>query len=937
MQRGKRRCQWRRWLAVYDKKGKRSCLMRLFREFSDPPQDFSVVPFWFLNECLDDGRLQWQLDEMKKQHVFGAVMHARPGLITEYLSDEWFAAIETIVETASRNGMFTWIYDEYPWHSGMAEWRVPQLHPEYHIRSLDRWTTILHEAGTSITIDLRVELPKDGGAIVAVVVTPLQNGQLAGPGSDMTSQVKADRVTLYVPDGPFELAVYYERFFHNPYGDRFGVFPVTDLMNHEAVKAFTQLTHAEYAERFPDHMGSTIRAAFTDEPPAATLGWSVTFLEAFRERHGYDLVPYLAYLWEGESPEAQKVRLDYGDVLSQLYAESYFGQLESCCESFGIESTGHLLLEETLLFHVRFMGDYFRSMRRFHSPGIDYIFPGRIPAVVPKMAASVANLYGRERVMTETFALTGWGFTFQHMKWMTDWQLVHGVNLFVPHAFFYASTEDEPVPEIPDNLGFRWYDCPPSMFFQQPYWPYYAHYADYTARLSYLMSRGEQVCRVAVYYPIETVQADFRPTPEYFNLHAFEIPGSWMTADYLWDGPAGAQTDAHFRSVCDGLRQANIDFDVVDDDSLATGRVDDGCLVLRDSRRYQAVVLPRTLWLDDTSYAALSQFATQGGTLMATGCWPGHSVDSGKKLPPFDASLPNVHQWERPTEELADTLRKEEAHDVSFSRPELYGAHRQADGSEIYFLTSQTDAELLGVGVSLRGTGWAWLLDPVTGAHWRLAVRDDPLGVKVVLDFSPYQSWVVIINSTGDIDSSAPEYRMMGLLVPQVTVTGPWQVVFDKGDQHPNRVRDLPPALVRMPTPGPLSVDTLASWDDWGLAGFSGGALYSTSWEWPVSEQEGDVWLDLGDVRMVAEVWLNGVHLGVRLWAPYRFCVTDKLEEGSNRLDVRVVNTLANAIAASYGDSEDAVKRGSASFEPETLRSGLLGPVQLLMEAARFG
>lgn len=906
--------------------------MRLFREFADPPRDFSVVPFWFLNERLEGDRLQWQLEEMKKQHVHGAVMHARPGLTTEYLSDAWFAAIETILQTASENGMFTWIYDEYPWHSGMAEWRVPKLHSDFHIRSLDRWTTVLSGAATAVTIDVRAELPEHSGAITAVIVTPLEAGRITGPGSDMTSQLKGDHVTLYLPDGAFQLAVYFERFFHNPYGDRFGVFPVTDLMNQKAVEAFTQLTHAEYARRFPEHMGTTIRAAFTDEPPAATLGWSAVFRTAFRQRKGYDLLPYLAYLWEGDSPEAQKVRLDYGDVRSDLYADSYFGQLESCCESLGIASTGHLLLEETLLFHARFMGDYFRSMRRLHSPGIDYIFPGRIPAVVPKMAVSVANLYGRQRVMTETFAWTGWGFTFEHMKWMTDWQLVHGINLFVPHAFFYASAEDEPVPEIPDNLGFRWYDCPPSMFYQQPYWPYYHHYADYTARLSYLMSQGEQVCRVAVYYPIETVEADFRPTSDYFHLHAFEIPGTWMTADYLWDGPSGAQTDAHFRAVCDTLRQANIDFDVVDDDSLATGQVENGGLVVRGRRCYQAVVLPRTIWLSDGCHGVLREFLSQNGKVMATACLPVYSADAGKELAPLDHTQPNLHLWERPAEELVEALRDADAHDVLVSHPHIYGSHRLADGSDIYFLTSQTSRELSGVEVWLRGAGPAWLLDPVTGARWQLAANADAAGLRVVLDFSAYQSWVVVLAPMQGADDSAPQYVRRGDLVPCMQVPGPWHVAFDKGDLHPHRVRDLPPELLRMPLPEPLTVDSLASWDDWGLEGFSGGALYRVDWEWPGGEQEGDVWLDLGDVRMVAEAWLNGSPMGSRIWGPYRFRVTDELQAGSNRLEVRVVNTLANAIAASYGDSADPVKQGAASFPAEALRSGLLGPVQLQIE-----
>jgi hypothetical protein len=156
------------------------------------------------------------------------------------------------------------------------------------------------------------------------------------------------------------------------------------------------------------------------------------------------------------------------------------------------------------------------------------------------------------------------------------------------------------------------------------------------------------------------------------------------------------------------------------------------------------------------------------------------------------------------------------------------------------------------------------------------------------------------------------------------------------------RVRDLP----RFPEPGSLAVehfwDTLAPWEERGLEDYSGAAVYEAVFGWE-GDLPDDAWLDLGEAGIAAEVWLNGQRLGVRLWRPYRFAVESHLRRGENRLRVRVANTLANSIRATYGSGRmptgadaDRVQR-YARFEPGRLRSGLIGPVRLLVAENQAG
>lgn len=921
--------------------------------FRTPDRRYSPVPFWFLNEKLDAHRLQWQVGQMHAQHVYGAVMHARPGLVTPYLSEEWFQAIGAILEKSRELGMFMWIYDEYPWMSGMAEYRVPKLHPDFRIRALDRLEKKI-TGPVSLEWSFGGDLPDDCAGVVTAVLYGFFNGRITGPGQELSLCADGKSLQIEIPEGNYLACVFYERLSWNPYGDGFGRHPVSDLMHPEAMQAFLDLTHREYEKRFGEYLGTTITASFNDEPPSDTPGWSRVLLDEFQQRKGYSLKPWLGMLWH-DCEQAPQARLDWSDVVGQLYEENFFGAIYDWCERTGIASSGHLLLEETLVFHSRFMQDYFRSMRRMHYPGIDYIFPGVIPAVVCKTAASVANLYGRERVMSECFALTGWNFSLQHMKWMTDWQLVHGVNLLVPHAFFYSISEKEPIPEIPDDLGYRWYDCPPSMFYQQPYWDYYHFYSDYQTRTAWMLTRGELAVEIALYYPIESVQAEFIPTKEACNAHAFEIPGTWMTADYLWDGKSVEVTDAHFRASANGLRDAGLDFDVVDDDSLRDCEIMDSKLVVRGKRHYRVLILPRTRWIDPAVYRSVEKLWDTGGQIVATGCLPSRATTGRQDDPEIEritrkifgisAHQPDAGQqdskgngsafiFSRPCTDMFTEIRAFGIGDFQASSPGIYCQHRKVVSDDVYYLVHHRSETEEQVEIKLKGSGAVTLLDPETGGCKPIPARQYGGFTILNMDFHPYQSVFVVLGSRVE---GLNEYQPIPVKLKETkAVTGSWKATLDFGDKSPERTRDLPDFPTLEDLPHSLEIGELAPWESLGLHEFSGGLIYETEFNWDGCVE--NAWLDLGEVGIAAEVWLNGVSLGVRLWAPYRYRAGCNLKKGENKMRVRVVNTLANSISASYADrrsptsARDMHVESCARFKPGALRSGLMGPVSMGIE-----
>ena len=134
--------------------------------------------------------------------------------------------------------------------------------------------------------------------------------------------------------------------------------------------------------------------------------------------------------------------------------------------------------------------------------------------------------------------------------------------------------------------------------------------------------------------------------------------------------------------------------------------------------------------------------------------------------------------------------------------------------------------------------------------------------------------------------------------------------------------------------------DSLVSWarrPEAGIKYYSGVATYRKDFRSGVVYKKGErVWLDLGNVKELAEVRLNGKRLGI-LWSfPFRVDVTDALKPGDNRLEVDVVNFWPNRIIGDqFLPAQERFTRTNIrklTRETELAESGLLGPVTLNVE-----
>jgi len=506
--------------------------------FREPPREYGILPFWFLNGELDPDEMRWQLRELRDKKLPGIILHGRYGLETPYIGDTYLERIGLAVEEAERLGLRTWIYDEMNWPSGTADHRVLQARPDLAQRyiqcvALDArgpWFAYL-TGEDSRYLDFQRSTPVAAFAISS-------EGELV----DLTPNLSFEKVLPWqVPPGDWRLLYIVEKT-----ADYY-----IDALNPESTAEFLRLGYDPYVAAANGRLGSQVPGFYTDEPAmhyflsgqdVPILPWTKDMFRRFRERNGYELRPYLPHLFFDVDVESPRVRFDFYESLTEFYSDAYYRQIREWCEERGVLFTGHLLYEEWLRAVIRVEGNLFRHYEHFHVVGVDHLYPiigerdNPAEHVAMKVASSAAHQLRSERLLCESFGGMFMDATMQRMKWIADWEYVLGVNLLNPHGFHYTLE------------GQRKRDWPPSMFYQYPWWRHYGAFSDYISRLSYLLTGGRHVAKLAVLWPMTSLFANYTPQAR----NRFD-----------------RRTEFDFNVLTDLLLRLHHDFDYVDDEALA--------------------------------------------------------------------------------------------------------------------------------------------------------------------------------------------------------------------------------------------------------------------------------------------------------------------------------------------------------------------------------
>ena len=351
------------------------------------------------------------------------------------------------------------------------------------------------------------------------------------------------------------------------------LYSLIDYLDPRATDTYLQVIYHVYEQAVGDEFGKTILGFRGDETDFTGVNpWTPKLLTTFRAVKGYDFKPYIPLIFGGDrlTPEAQRVKADYWDVWSAMFRDNFYRRMEQWCSARHMEFMVHLNHEEKMLGRGEGMisneGSFWRDMRYVGVPGIDnlnQIGPG-IVADFPKLAASVAHVYGHPQVWAEEGGGTG-----PNGKFVADYQLVRGVNYMNIRGLNHTN-----------GAAIGWY----------------------VSRAQQLLASGCPAAQVAYLHPTDSM---------------------WLgdeEADDVLARPTG--------NLATQLLEHQIDFDHIDSDALVSvvTRHDAGLRNL-SGQTYRAVIIPPCSVIQKAVLDRLRSFANAGGRVLFVGRRPTIVVD----------------------------------------------------------------------------------------------------------------------------------------------------------------------------------------------------------------------------------------------------------------------------------------------------------------------
>lgn len=723
-----------------------------------------------------------------------------------------------------------------------------------------------------------------------------------------------------------------------------------DPMSAGAMDRHFAHTGAKLIEDAGPLAGKTLKYFHIDSWEIGVVHWTPNLMNEFRLRRGYDPTRYLPALAGKKLDTAEltdRFGWDYRRTVADLTAENYYGRLATICHEHGLgsesESGGpyyshYIDALECEGANDLPMAEFWDSRHVFVRGGepipnyegvaapfylsTKWTFPALNDGSI-RQEVDAAHVYGKPISQAESY--TGfnqdWSEDPYFLKPYGDRAFCLGLTRQVLSFCVLQSTTAKP--------GFEWEHVGTHFDRNVTWFPLSHGWLTYLARCQHMLRQGSFVADI-LYFSGQAI-------PNFVLLDRKPIVG--------------------------------FDFDVINAQALlARTAAQSGRLVLPDGTSYRYFVLPEGAAEEITPevLGKVRQLVEGGVTLV--GLRPKHSLGlagfphsesevraQSDVLWGADATASGVRRvgkgrviWGRSLEEVirADRLPPDVELRGVPSGARLDWIHRHDGEGEIYFLANLSERPLQLEGVFRVAGKRPELWDPVTGE-----VRDLPEfhsetdRTAIPLCFAARQSWFVVFRRPGASRERPPEARNFPALGVRAALSGPWEVRFDEEWGGPAKV----------------IFEQLEDWTqrpEEGIRYYSGMATYRKTFDAP-GGTAGKVYLDLGEVKNVARVRLNGKELGAVWTAPWRVAVVDAMKATGNQLEIDVVNLWPNRLIGDgllpkeqrrtrtnvrlydtplpgdvqlYGSDPEAAMRQKTGASPRLLSSGLLGPVKLLAE-----
>ena len=888
--------------------------------FKNPPLSYApFVRWWWPGNDVETNELQREMNLFARHHIGGVEIQSfalvvpppmeRMAKIMSFDTDAYYSNLKTVMEAAQRNGMTVDLTNGSGWPASGS-----------HISEAEENRSLQYGVAVIPTEGGKLEMPRserqDSKFAELVGLLEAEVSEPTADGSRMIQKVKEVKNTSFAPgktDAGFQRVLI--ALWNVPSQETNLIVAKADagnVMDHFDTKVLRK-NYDHYfggATGLDAYYGNPFRAFFNDSYEfKVDRHITADFREVFQRRRGYDPLPWMpANIWYGynnmydnehTAPEFRfgdedwRLRYDYDLTVSDLVRENLL-------KGSSVWAHEHGLLHRTQAYGLPM--DYMGASGDADIPETENMIFGGGSEGGLKMVSSGAMLYNRPIVSAESGVHINRALmvTPQKLRSIADKLLSSGVNQIIWHGSPYKyEVEGNPwQPFYNSMLGINFSS---DLYEENVFWDELADVNQYVQRAQYLMRNGKAESDILVYYPFLEYSSSVKNPEEilYYGILPETEPGV--------DNEQKASQDAVSKWLSDiwpvlnELERRGLTWSWVNDESLqemtATA---DGRLHIRGNN-YGGLVLFNLPWIQTQTAQNLRQQSSTN--LLIIGDLP--------------TKQPSFKDYAKNDKKTATLMKKVEA-----------GKNVCRSASDWVVSTPLTT---LAGGEKVRTARRRISDNELVQLYWN--VDNGWKEIDIHADEAPYAYWLNAEDGSVTTVVMASSGEIKGLLPPLSTR---FLYITDS---------PLPEAEAAIPTVTEESSIELGKWtlqlgeqlihdvqlEDWRniseLADSCCVAVYTTRFS-PEKTATRYV-LDLGEVYYTAEVFINDKAVGKRIWKPFRFDITDYVQNGENILEIHVKTSDFNTKVL-RGREGDATFSSIANSG--RMANGLKGPVLIFSE-----
>ena len=646
----------------------------------------------------------------------------------------------------------------------------------------------------------------------------------------------------------------------------------------------------EVLRRIPAEDRTCFKVVVEDSYEVGGQNWTDDMIGAFKTRYGYDPTPYIPVMQGkvvGSEDRSDRFLWDLRRLIADRVAYDYVGGLRQVSHRYGLTTW----LEN--YGHWGFPGEFLQYGGQSDEIGGEFWSEGELGNIENRAASSSAHIYGKNKVSAESFTAGGRPYVRYPamLKPRGDRFFTEGINNTLLHVFI--SQPDDRMPGVNTWFGTE-FNRHNTWFSQLDL------FTTYLKRCNFMLRQGRYVADVAYFIGEDAPKMTGVRDPELPKGYAYDYINAEVIEKRLF--------------------------------------IKDGRWTLPDGLAYRILVLPKLATMRPVLLRRLYELVKAGGVLMGPAPERSPSLEdygtadaevrrlAGELWGKIDGNAVRMHTVGKGM--VLDGMDMREAlnmlklgPDCSMGDSLLY-IHRATASEDLYFISNQSAGRVTAEPVfRVQGLVPA-LWDPLLGTIRDLPVYTQQDGViRVPLQFEKYQSFFVVFRKGRKNEDIVGRENFPAPKVLMEIVT-PWTVYFDTASG------------------GPVGPVLFSGLTDWALdardaiRNYSGRAVYRNTFSLKKQAVGSPLYLDLGMVKAMAKVKVNGVYVGGVWTSPYVVEISRAVKTGTNVLEVEVVNTWVNRL---IGDSKLSMDKRRTwmnvnPYKPESAyeSSGLLGPVRVI-------